>query len=224
MSVAELTTDRELVVARQAVYRFLLAAFDKPSTDQHAWFASSEFAEALTNLAEQFDVPLQAWERAESVADHEARYIASFEVGVPAPPVPLLASHYQRREPVTAIIHEHILFYQRFGAKPARGQFEPADHLLHELTFLVHLDDLLLKGTIETESLIRARCDFLRRHAARWETHAAREAEEKRLPAIYRTLLELLAAAVAQDLALTDTTMSAYPEREHDPKPNHGTP
>lgn len=209
MTVAELKIDRELAAARQAVYRFLLAAFDKPSADQHGWFASTEFAEALANLAEQFEVPLPAGElAAESPADHEARYIACFEVGVPTPPVPLLASHYQRREPVTAIIHEHILFYRRFGGRLAAGHLEPADHLLHELAFLVHLDDLLLGGKIETESLLRARRDFLHRQAARWPAHAAREAVDKRLPPVYCTLLEVLTAAVAQDLALIDANVA----------------
>lgn len=224
LTAIEPTTDRETVRARQAVYHFLHAAFDKPSAEQHAWFASPEFGETLGDVAEQFEVPHRPWEPAESLADHEARYIACFEVGVPAPPVPLLASHYQRREPVTAIIHEHILFYRRFGARLASGHLEPADHLLHELTFLIHLDDLLLAEKIETESLLRARRDFLRRHVTRWTPHAARAADDKHLPALYRTLLEMLAAAAAQDVLLTDAYVLAHEENDHDPLPHHRAP
>lgn len=199
------TTSTELIEARQAVYRFLSAAFDKPTAEQHAWICSTAFAQSLAELAEQFGIePPGEGLAAADPADHEARYIACFEVGLPAPPVPLLASHYNRREPVTATIHEHILFYQRFGARPAAGHLEPADHLLHELAFLFWLDELLCRPGVDAGSIVRARRDFLRRQATRWPSQAAAAAGETRLPALYRTLLALLAAAVDQDLALTE--------------------
>jgi len=199
-----------LAETRMAVYSFLLAALAKPTPAQHAWFAGPEFRRNLDDLCEQFGVPLAMGELAAAdAAGHEARYIACFEVGVPEPPVPLLASHYNRREPVSQVIHEHLLFYRRFGARPAAGNIEPADHLLTELAFLVRLDELLRAGTVEAESVLRARHDFLSRHGAAWPAKAAAAAADKDLPEVYRALLALLAAAVRQDLELTAAPVAA---------------
>lgn len=200
---------RELIEARLAVYRFLLAALDKPTADQHTWFASTAFRRSLEELSHQFDVALAEEEWATpGLAEHEARYLACFEVGLPAPPVPLLASHYNRREPVTALIHEHLLFYRCFGASPAAGNIEPADHLLNELTFLIWLDERLLRGGEAVPSILRGRRDFLRRQAAAWPGRAARAAAENGLPAVYRTLLGILAGAVAEDLTLAGAAVA----------------
>jgi TorA maturation chaperone TorD len=197
----------ELVEARLAVYRFLLAALDKPTAEQHAWFTGSAFRRSLAELAGQFGTPAPAEPAAAGPAEHQARYIAGFEVGLPTPPVVLLASHYNRREPVTAVIHEHVLFYRRFGAALSAGNIEPADHLLNELAFLIRLDELYLEGE-PGASILRARRDFLRRQAARWPARAAEAADERSLPAVYRSLLHLLAAAVAQDLEVTEAALA----------------
>jgi TorA maturation chaperone TorD len=135
-------------------------------------------------------------------ADHESRYLACFEVGLPAAPVPLLASHYQKREPVPRIIHEHILFYRRFGLPGPDREQAPADHLLYQLDFLIRLDELVLQDRI-AGSALWARQDFLARHVRRWTAEAARQATEKRLPGVYCSLLAVLSAAVNEDLELT---------------------
>lgn len=195
---------RDLASARLAVYRFLLQALGKPTPAQHVWLLSPHFREALATVCETFGLSIPEGELApESFADYESRYIACFEVGLPQPPVVLLASHYNRREPVPRTIHEHVLFYRRFGARLPAGNLEPADHLLHELSFLIHLDELLLAGTVEAESILRGRYDFLTRQAARWPAKAAADAEDRHLPVLYQVLLALLSAAVAQDLELT---------------------
>ncbi len=206
MEVSPALDLNQLAANRLAVYRFLLAALDKPSPAQHAWLAGDDFRRLLEILCEQFAIPLPDDAiAAADAAGHEARYIACFEVGVPEPPVPLLASHYNHREPVPQVIHEHILFYKRFGTRPAAGNIEPADHLLTELAFLIRLDELLQEGKLDGESLRRARFDFLSRQPGKWVGEAAAAARKKHLPAIYQTLLALLAAAVAQDLELTET-------------------
>ena len=80
----------ELAEARQAVYRFFLAALDKPSAAQHAWFGSPEFRRTLELLGAEFNLALPEEDfPANDPADHEARYIACFEAGLPEPPVPL---------------------------------------------------------------------------------------------------------------------------------------
>jgi TorA maturation chaperone TorD len=163
-----------------------------------------EFTCSLGQLAEAFDVACPDDVRVpEAWADHESRYLACFEVGMPGPPVPLLASHYQKREPAPRVIHEHILFYRRFGMPgPDRDQ-APADHLVYQLDFLIHLDQLLRTGRVEAESALWARQDFLSRHVCRWTAAAARSAEENGLPGVYRVLLGVLSAAVAEDLEWT---------------------
>ena len=190
--------------ARQAVYRFLQAALSPPSPEQHAWVRGPAFAGTLGLLAATFDLATPEGELAPAAwPDHESRYLACFEVGLPTPPVPLLASHYQRREPVPRVIHEHVLFYRRFGM-PAPGMHQaPADHLVYQLSFLIHLDALLQRGQVDPDSVLWARRDFLARHVHRWVGEASRQAEEKRLPLLYRTLLAVLAAAAAEDLDLT---------------------
>lgn len=209
MQAAEELVQQELADARLAVYRFLLAALGKPTAEQHDWFASEEFRHSLEELGDRFGIaPPRGELAAASPADHSARYIACFEVGLPEPPVVLLASHYNQREPVTAIIHEHILFYRRFGTSLAAGNIEPADHLLNELAFLIRLDELFQADPRAAGSVWRARQDFLQRHISRWVAQAAAVAREKRLPDVYVALLDILTAAVAQDLSLTTAAVA----------------
>ena len=163
-----------------------------------------QFRRALEDVCDRFGLPCPDDDAVpEEPADYESQYIACFEVGLPAAPVPLQASHYNRREPVPAVIHEHILFYRRFGMRQAADNAEPADHVLNEVAFLIHLDELLLAGNTEVESLLFGRRDFLGRQITPWLSRAAAEAEKQRLPATYRTLLGVLARATQEDLDLT---------------------
>ena len=61
---------------------------------------------------------------------------------------------------------------------------------------------------MEAESILRARRDFLSRHLHRWARLAAGQAEERHLPPVYCTLLGLLAAAVEQDMELTQAALA----------------
>jgi DMSO reductase family type II enzyme chaperone len=210
MPTAAISLSLELLKARCAVYRFLRAVLDKPTAEQHAWLLSAAFRRQLEQLALEFSVDAPAGELVPgAAADHEARYLACFEVGLPEPPVVLLASHWNRREPVPAVIHEHKLFYKRFCAAAFMDDREPADHLLNELTFLIHLDELLLGARHDADSLLRARRDFLGRHLANWIGQAAQAADDKHLPGIYRSLFAIFAAAIAQDAELTKASFPA---------------
>jgi TorA maturation chaperone TorD len=202
-TTTEPQVERNLAEARAVVYRFVRAVLDKPTPRQHRWMTGPGFRAALEDLVGPFGVAVPSGALAPAdFADFESAYIATFDVGVPVPPVVLLASHYNRREPVPAVIYEHLLFYRRFKTRsPCDG--EPADHALHELTFLIRLDELLAAGRVAPESIRRARRDFLRRQVGRWVGRAAADAAEKDVPAVYVAVLALLAAAVEQDLELT---------------------
>lgn len=209
MTVIKENAAADVPAVRQAVYRFLRAALGPPSPEQHDWMRSAAFRQSLGALAEAFEVDGPEGELVpEEWADHESRYLACFEVGMPSAPVPLLASHYQTREPAPRIIHEHLLFYRRLGLDGPDHRQAPADHLVYQLDFLIHLDELLVKDRVDAGSALWARQDFLSRHVQRWAAEASRQAQEKRLPGVYRTLLAVLAAAVREDRDQTAATRS----------------
>jgi DMSO reductase family type II enzyme chaperone len=200
---------RDLAQTRQDVYRFLRSALTAPTPEQHVWLSDERFAPTLEALCGSFDLPCPAGPLVPAgFADHQSRYLACFEVGMPGPPVPLVASHYNQREPVPRIIHEHILFYRTFGVQLPADCLEQADHLVHQLAFLIHLDRLLIDDTFAATSILRARHDFLSRHLVRWVGAAARAAEEKHLPPLYCSLLDVLSAAVEQDRDLTVSALA----------------
>jgi TorA maturation chaperone TorD len=194
------------------VYRFLWSALHHPDEDQHAWMRSEAFSATLSRLLAEFGLPCPEGELVPAESDdHEARFIACFEVGLPAPPVALLASHYNRHAPVPRTIHEHVLFCKQFGLRlPVPG--EPADHLLNELGFLIHLDELYLADRCPSESILLVRRDFLTRHVVRWTGAALHTAAEAHLPVVYVALLALLDAAVRQDLELTEEGLASREE------------
>lgn len=203
MNPTETVVAAPLVGTRRSVYQFLLAALAKPGPAQHAWLRGAGFGRGLELLCESFGLELP--EGTELVpsgfADHESRYLACFEVGLPQAPVVLQASFYVKHEPAPRVVHEHVLFYRHFGYE-TRTHAEAADHLLNELGFLVHLDMLAEAPGADLASLRAARRDFLCRQMARWVESAALRAAERFLPPLYRVLLALLAAAVRQDVEL----------------------
>lgn len=204
-----------LARARRDVYRFCLQTMDKPTPAQYDWLNSMPFQTSLRSLCEQFDVSLPAeLSLSDDFASYESVYIACFDAGLPAPPVPLLSSHYNKREPVPATIHEHVLFYKRFGTTLTEGNIEPADHLSNELAFLIWLDELLLEGEIDPESIHQARFDFLSRHPHRWLPQALRAAQEKELPEWFIVLLRLLTHAIDEDVELTSSLLSGQHESD----------
>lgn len=202
----------EMSRVRTAVYRFLIAALSRPTPEQREWMISRNFRQSLEALCDNFGVCFVADEESSAdFADHESRYLACFEVGLPVPPVVLAASHYNRREPVPRVLHEHILLYRHFGVRVPESSLEAPDHIVHQLAFLVRLDELQLEQPAVAESVVRARHDFLHRHVVPWVKQAAEAARDKDLPSIYCTLLMLLAAAVRQDQELTDAALANLP-------------
>lgn len=209
--VPQMIQIQKLAQVRSDVYRFCQEAMDKPTRAQFDWLNSRPFRASLRSLCEHFGVRLPAeLSLPQDFATFESVYIACFDVGLPAPPVPLLSSHYNKREPVPATIHEHILFYKRFGTMLTEGNLEPADHLSNELAFLIRLDELLHDGEIDPESIHLARLDFLSRHPHRWLPQALQVAQEKELPVLFIVLLRLMTHAFSEDVELTQSFLSDH--------------
>jgi DMSO reductase family type II enzyme chaperone len=205
----------DLARTRQDVYRFLRSALVRPTPEQHAWLNEAGFETTLETLCAAFDLPYPPGPLVPAeFAGHESRYLACFEVGMPGPPVPLVASHYNRREPAPRILYEHVLFYRQFGVAVPADSVDPADHLGHQLAFLIHLDDLLDEESLAPVSVLRARHDFLSRHLVAWTQEASQAAVEKHLPPLYQALLGLLGAAVVQDRELTAAALDAFPAEQ----------
>ena len=194
------TTDSPLTTLRAAVYRLILLALDKPSVERHHLLRSPSFRTSLELLCGHFDLPTPEEDLVpESYVDYESRYLATFEVGFPEAPVVLLASHHSRHEPAPRVVHEHILFYRHFDAAAIAETGEAADHLINELRFLIHLDELCERNPESSESIDRARSDFLDRHPLRWIPIARAQAEDRNIPAFYQVVLYLLDAVLRED-------------------------
>lgn len=213
--VPESVQVQELALVRSQVYRFCQEAMNKPTRARFAWLNSELFRASLRAICDQFEMEISSTlSRFQDFETYESIYIACFDVGLPTPPVPLLSSHYNKREPVPATIHEHVLFYKRFGTTLTEGNIEPADHLSNELAFLIRLDELLHEGEIDPESIHQARLDFLTRHPFRWLPQALDAAEEKELPALFIVLLRLMNHAVSDDVELTQSLLSDLHEQD----------
>ncbi len=200
----------ELAPVRLALYGFVLAVFDKPTAEQHAWLRSEEFATTLRELSDRFGVEAPGGGLVDWSADeHESSYLACFEVGLPTPKVVLQASHYNRRAPAPRTIHEHERLYRLFGAKLTLHNLDQQDHLLNELAFLVHLDELVLGGAVDLPAILRARRDFVGKHVRGLVGAALRSSQTAGVPPLYPVMLALLASALDQDFALSEAWLGS---------------
>jgi len=196
-------------------YSFFQRCLEKPSAEQLALFQHPQFPSLLAGLAADLGEALLAWEPPPTFADLEATYISLFEVGLPAPPIPLLCSHYCHRDPVPKVLHEHMLFYTTFVLAPRDDDDETADHLLNELDFLAALSRLEA-AAVETERArpVRlAKRDFLARQLLAWLPEAAAKAEDL-APPLFVALLSLLLAAARADHQRQEAWLAAHPEAE----------
>jgi DMSO reductase family type II enzyme chaperone len=132
-----------------------------------------------------------------SLEELRSDYIDLFEAGLPHPRCPLLEGYYLLNRPVGEVVLENKLFFQHFGLN-IESKAAP-DHLLTQLEFLSWLEHCIAAGNPESESLERARKDFVQRHLSHWVPKAARSLANSGA-GCYAALLALLAAHIEEVL------------------------
>lgn len=184
-----------------AGFRFLHDLFRPVTREQFDWLQSEPVRKAWQGLAEAFGLqqaprlPLPA-----GYADFEQNYLATFDVGLPHPPCPLIESHWFPGEPGSKVQHENVLFYRHFGLKLRSAENEPPDHLRHQLEFMSHLAYLEKQALNQSGEqdralqICRAQADFLDRHLGRWVPRAAAAIRKAGAPIWAQAWLEMLAA------------------------------
>jgi TorA maturation chaperone TorD len=200
MASTDAWTSRDMAGA----FAFAHSLFRKPTPGQHVWLLSLECRNLWGELAARVDGLPMPLDVPADCNDYAERYIATFDVGTPAPPVPLIESHYNKREPIPRILHENILFYRQFGLQLRDSSLESADHLRHQLEFVQHLlefqSQLAMSGqTAESAQVIQALADYVRRHLLSWLPEAIICAEEAPLQFAKSALV--LAKSLAQQIA-----------------------
>ncbi len=178
----------------------------KPSADQHAWLISEECGAIWRRLTSSLGHPSSPLEIADDFHDYESQYIATFDVGQPSPPVPLIESHYNKVAPVPQILHENLLFYKRFGLNLRADFGDTSDHLLCQLSFVTHLFGLLQQRDDANDEtggaqIIQAICDYSDRHLRSWIPAAIRAAEDVPFPESQK-ILTLVSCLVFECSAL----------------------
>lgn len=142
----------------------------------------------------------------------ESTYIATFEVGVPEPPVPLYESAYATDDKSgrRSLLEELVRFYEFFDLDLGENPSEAPDHLTVELEFMAAVAQLEhlagLQGADVTPFRLAQR-DFLDRHLVGF----LRQICSRPVPrGFYRAAFEALRAVAEQDRArLGESVVSA---------------
>ena len=178
------------------LYRFFAFVFGAPSAERFAWLQRPELAVWLAGLWEDLgcDGAFPGVTAFADYEDYESTYIALFEVGLPAPLVPLQESaHYDSTPPPQTVL-ENISFYDVLGLRVDPARYAP-DHLVPQLEFLSAVR-YACERTPDAENgapLAHLERDFLERHLLNWLSAVQNKLAREDSP-IFRTLMTLLLA------------------------------
>lgn len=202
MTKVKTERSEERETGRAAVARSFLLAFGKPGKEQRDFLLSSDWLEDLHSRGWLGGTdPKELREGLpEDMAEWESLFLSTFEVGFPAPAVPLFETHYLKEGNIPAALHENILFYKAFGCEVAAGDADNPDHLRHQLAFLLVLfwiEDRSLASPDTIEGARLAGRDFIERHLRPWIPKAAALAGKKAHP-LWGGLLLALSAWLAE--------------------------
>jgi len=110
----------------------------------------------------------------------EAEFLAAFEVGRDAPPVPLFEGMHRGGMGRDGIFEDLLRFYEFFDVKLSETDREYPDHLVTELEFLAWLcmrEQAAEQAGRDAEPFRLAARDFLGRHLAAWLPEFRRKLE-----------------------------------------------
>lgn len=168
------TESGQSLLDEAAAWAYWHDLFRSPSPEQWSWLISAPAQAAWVILAEHANMddypilPLPA-----SYDEYTVEFVATFEVGMPQPPCPLIESHWNKRDPVPKVLHENMLFYKQFGLELRSSANETADHLRHQLEFMHYLcrrefDALMQDQLGIADQFFQARYEYVSRHLAYW--------------------------------------------------------
>lgn len=184
---------------QEGMLLFLHDLFRAPGAKQWEFLTSEETRATWSALAPALGLPAEMG-LPSAAAEYEAAYIETFDAGLPHPPVPLVESHYNKRDPLPKVLHENILYHHAFGLNLLASSDQTSDHLLHQLEFVAYLFRLEQTGCAERsssdvertdtdgrredraehaeriEQIGRAREDFIGRHLLSWIPLASKAA------------------------------------------------
>jgi DMSO reductase family type II enzyme chaperone len=180
------------------LYRFFAYGLGVPSVDRFRWLQRPEMDRLLEDLWAQLECPghFPGLGTYRDYEEYESAYVALFEVGLPAPPVPLQESAHDDSNPAPQILLENINFYEVLGLKVDPARYAP-DHLVTQLEFLsaVRYARENTPDAANRDNLTRLERDFIERHLLNWLV-VAHEKLLREDPPIFSVLLSLLLAFV----------------------------
>ena len=179
------------------LYRLFAFVFGAPSPERFAWLQRPELPAWLAELWDELgcDGEFPDVTTFTHYEDYESTYVALFEVGLPAPPVPLQESaHDSASAPQTVL--ENVSFYDVLGLRVDPARYAP-DHLVTQLEFLSAVR-YARERTLDADNrarLARLEHDFLERHLLNWVSAAQKKLAREDSP-LFPALMTLLLAFV----------------------------
>jgi DMSO reductase family type II enzyme chaperone len=185
------------------LYRFFAFVFDRPTRERFEWFSQPNISEWLQQLWNNLgsDKAFPLFEKFPDYDAYEASYIALFDVGMPAPPVPLSESGHDRSQPSQNLALENVNFYAVLELKADMTR-NPPDHLVTQLEFLSAVR-YARENAADPENrrqMLRLETEFLDRHLLNWVPLAQKKLS-KEDPPVFSVLMTLLLEFLHQQRA-----------------------
>ena len=192
------------------LYRLFAFVFGAPSAERFAWLQRPELPAWLAELWDALGCAgaFPGVTTFTDYGDYESTYLALFEVGLPAPPVPLQESAHEDSNPAPQTMLENISFYDVFGLRVDPTRYAP-DHLVTQLQFLSAVR-FARENTPDADNrarLAHLERDFLERHLLNWVSVVQRKLAPEDSP-IFPTLMTLLLAFVQNSAFVRNRMMS----------------
>ena len=186
---------------RLDLYRFFAHAFGVPSAERFAWLQHADMPALLRRLWQELDCDgdFPDLRRYADYAEYECTYVATFEVGLPSPPVPLQETAHDHTSPAPQVVLENVDFYRVLGLTVEPTRFAP-DHLVTQLEFLAAVRFVRERSGDDDAALVRLERDFIGRHLRNWLPLALPKLARQD-PPIFLPMLSLLIAHVERQYA-----------------------